>query len=149
MRLLGGQGLSGLCGRLKRVLVARYLAVTHGCPHVVFAESKRPESKESQEVAFEETDDIHDVMVGPLREALGDPGAAMAWGAGDTACHGGLCTSRCRARWGSDSPQPGDTLQDTHVCVCVYPCVRAHAYVCTYESICVCMCTYVYEHMHV
>lgn len=41
-------------------------------PPVVFAGSKRPESNESQDVALEETDDIHDVMVGPLHEALGD-----------------------------------------------------------------------------
>lgn len=49
-RLLGGQAL---CGR--RTDVA----------HVVFAESKRAEGKENQEVPLEETDDIHDLMVGP------------------------------------------------------------------------------------
>lgn len=38
--------------------------------YVVFAENKRAEGKENQDVALEKADDVHDVMVGPV--ARGD-----------------------------------------------------------------------------
>lgn len=44
----------------------------------MFAESKRAEGKENQDVAMEETDDIHDMMVGSRTSRGGGQGQGHA-----------------------------------------------------------------------